>query len=70
MCCVAMRKFKFKHWIARKGFKGPTDRAVLFFTRTDVVMLLWDGRSQGTKELIDWYRSNQKHHTVGFVGED
>ena len=52
-----------------KGFKGPTDRDVLFFTRTDVVILLWNGQSQGTRELIDWYRSNEKDHIVGFVGE-
>lgn len=52
-----------------KGFVGPTDRDVLFFARTDVVILLWNGRSQGTRELIDWYRSNEKDHIVGFVGE-
>jgi hypothetical protein len=53
-----------------KGFKGPTDRDVLFFTRTDVVILLWNGHSRGTRELIDWYRSNEKDHIVGFVGEN
>ena len=52
-----------------KGFEGPTERDVLFFTRTDVVILLWNGRSQRTRDLIDWYRSNEKDHIVGFVGD-
>lgn len=52
-----------------RGFRGPTDRDVLFFTRADVIILLWNGRSQGIRELIDWYRSNEKDHVLGFVGE-
>lgn len=52
-----------------RGFQGPTDRDVLFFTRADVVILLWNGRSQGTRDLIEWYRSNEKDHVLGFVGE-
>jgi hypothetical protein len=52
-----------------KGFQGPTDRDVLFFTKADVIILLWNGESQGTREMIDWYRSNEKDHILGFVGE-
>lgn len=52
-----------------KGFNGPTRRDVLFFTRADVIILMWNGWSQGIRELIDWYRSNEKDHVVGFVGE-
>ena len=52
-----------------KGFRGPTDRDVLFLTKADVIILLWNGKSQGTREMIDWYRSNEKDHVVGFVGE-
>jgi nucleoside 2-deoxyribosyltransferase len=52
-----------------KGFRGPTDRDVLFFTKADVIILLWNGQSPGTLEMIDWYRSNEKDHIVGFVGE-
>lgn len=52
-----------------KGFQGPTERDVLFLTKTDVVILLWNGESRGTLEMIDWYRSNEKDHIIGFVGE-
>jgi len=52
-----------------KGLQGPTDRDVLFLTKADVIILLWNGESQGTREMIDWYRSNEKDHIVGFVGE-
>jgi hypothetical protein len=52
-----------------KGIHGPTDRDVLFLTKADVIILLWNGESQGTRELIEWYRSNEKDHIVGFVGE-
>ena len=50
------------------GFEGQTDRDVLFLTKTDVVILLWNGESHGTRALIDWYRDNEKDHVVGFVG--
>lgn len=40
-----------------EGFGGPSDRDVLFFTKADVVILLWNRTSHGTRELIDWYRS-------------
>ncbi len=51
-----------------KGIRGPTDRDVLFLTKADAVVLLWNGHSQGTLELIDWYRTQHKDHVVGFVG--
>ena len=52
-----------------KGFRGPTQRDVLFFSRADVVILLWNGKSSGTEGMINWYRENEKDHIVGFVGE-
>lgn len=50
------------------GFSGPTDRDRLFYMRADVIILLWNGRSSGIKEMIDWYQTNGKDHIVGFVG--
>ena len=44
-------------------------RDVLFFSRADVVILLWNGKSSGTEGMINWYRENEKDHIVGFVGE-
>lgn len=51
-----------------KGVQGPTARDVLFLMKADVVVLLWNGESRGTRELIEWYRTNEKDHVVGFVG--
>lgn len=52
-----------------KGLQGPSDRDVLFLTKADVIILLWNGESRGTRKMIDWYRSNEKDHILGFVGE-
>jgi hypothetical protein len=52
-----------------KGIQGPTKRDILFLARVDVVILLWNGVSSGTHELIEWYRANEKDHIVGFVGK-
>lgn len=51
-----------------RGIQGPTERDVLFLTKADIVVLLWNGESQGTRELIEWYRANEKDHVIGFVG--
>ena len=51
-----------------RGLQGPTDRDVLFLTKADVVILLWNGESRGTRRLIEWDQANEKDHIVAFVG--
>jgi serine/threonine-protein kinase len=45
---------------------GPM-RDATFATRADLVMLIWDGESVGTRMLIEWLQEYSKDHLVGFV---
>jgi nucleoside 2-deoxyribosyltransferase len=49
-----------------RGIQAPTDRDLYFLTRASLVILCWNGRSVGTRELIEWYYKQQKDHVVGF----
>jgi hypothetical protein len=40
-----------------KGMKGPTARDALFCIRSELVILLWDGQSAGTKEMVEYFQS-------------
>lgn len=49
-----------------KGIAAPSERDLLFLTKADLVVLLWNGKSQGTKEMIRWYSQHQKDHVIAF----
>ena len=46
---------------------APTKRDVFFASRADLLILIWDGQSGGTKNLIDWLSNTGKDHIVGFT---
>lgn len=46
---------------------APSRRDVFFASKADMVVLFWDGQSEGTAELLDWLRRQGKDHLVGFV---
>ncbi len=50
-----------------KGLEGPNERALLFLTRADLLVVIWEGKSSGTGDLIRFYRSQQRDHFVIFV---
>lgn len=51
-----------------KGFPNPpSDRDAIFLAKSDLVVLLWNGTSSGTKRMIDWYSECQRDHVVGFI---
>ena len=50
-----------------KGMDAPTERDLLFAIKADLVILIWNGKSLGTKELIEWYKLHGKDHIVGFI---
>jgi hypothetical protein len=50
-----------------KGFGAPNERALLFLTRADLLVVIWDGKSSGTRDLIGFYRTEQRDHFVIFV---
>jgi len=50
-----------------KGMNGPTNRDILFCMKADTVVLLWNGTSQRTYALIDYYLDQQKDVQIGFI---
>jgi len=50
-----------------RGLDGPTERDILFATKADLVVLFWDGKSMGTRKLIDYFRSIGRDTVVSYV---
>lgn len=50
-----------------KGIKSPSKRDLLFATKADLLILIWDGKSPTMELLIDWQKLHGKDHIVGFV---
>jgi hypothetical protein len=50
-----------------KGLEGPTSRDVLFCTKSDLVVLLWDGQSRGTQEMVRFYQEQGVNTLLAFV---
>jgi hypothetical protein len=50
-----------------KGISGPSERDVLFCLRADLVILFWDGRSSGTKQLVDFFQDSGKNLLIAYV---
>jgi nucleoside 2-deoxyribosyltransferase len=46
---------------------APSERDVFFASRADLLILIWNGRSGGTRSLIDWLSDTGKDHIVGFT---
>lgn len=50
-----------------KFIDAPTERDLLFLTKADLQIILWDGESPGTRRLIDWFQSGGRDFVVGFI---
>jgi hypothetical protein len=48
------------------GIQAPTERDLFFLAKANLVILLWNGKSSGTKEMIEWYSKQKKDHVIGF----
>jgi nucleoside 2-deoxyribosyltransferase len=46
---------------------GPTERDILFVTKADLIVVFWDGRSHGTKDLIEYFQKNGRNLLIGFI---
>lgn len=46
---------------------APSQRDVLFASRADLLVVMWNGKSEGTKNLLNWLSGNRKDHVLGFV---
>lgn len=67
-----MEKYKIPFLDAQKeqlpkGMQAPSERDLFFLTKSDLLVVFWDGASRGTHELVDWYSQNGRDHIVGFI---
>lgn len=46
---------------------APSKRDTFFATKSDLVLLFWDGDSSGTGRLIDWLQQIRRDHLVIYV---
>jgi TIR domain len=46
---------------------NTSKRDILFFTKSDLVILIWDGQSRHTRFFLNWLREQHKDHLVVFV---
>jgi hypothetical protein len=46
---------------------APSHRDILFAARADLIVLMWNGISDGTRELMNWIGAQGKDHLLGFV---
>jgi hypothetical protein len=50
------------------GVSGaPSQRDALFASRAELLLVLWNGKSQGTRTLLTWLSNIKKDHVVGFI---
>ncbi len=50
-----------------KGMTGPSQRDSYFCLKSDLVVLLWDGKSEGTKTLADYLRDQNVASLLAFL---
>ena len=50
-----------------KGMTGPSERDAFLHAKADLVIVFWDGESQGTRRLIEYFQSYGKNLLIGFI---
>lgn len=45
----------------------PSVRDVLFVSKSDLIVIVWNGQSPGMHKLLSWLQSQKKDHIIGFV---
>jgi Nucleoside 2-deoxyribosyltransferase len=46
---------------------APTKRDIFLTSRADLLIVIWDGRSGGTRALMEWLSAVGKDHIIGFI---
>lgn len=46
---------------------APSRRDIFFATKSDLVILIWDGESKGTRQLHDWLRRHHRDHLIAYL---
>jgi hypothetical protein len=50
-----------------RGMKGPSQRDIIFCIKSDLVILFWDGESEGTKDLVTYYRDQGVSTLLAYI---
>jgi nucleoside 2-deoxyribosyltransferase len=50
-----------------RTLSGPSERDILFASKADLVVLFWDGKSSGTRELVEFFKSNGISTITAFI---
>jgi hypothetical protein len=46
---------------------APSKRDIFLASRADLMVIIWDGVSGGTRALLEWLTANGKDHIAGFI---
>lgn len=49
------------------GLDGPSERDIVFLTRSHLAIFFWDGKSAGTGELIRFFQDKRKDIVVSYI---
>lgn len=50
-----------------RGMKGPSERDIIFCIKSDLVILFWDGKSEGTREMVRYYQDQGVSTLLAFI---
>jgi hypothetical protein len=50
-----------------KRMSGPSERDILFCIKSDLVVLFWDGKSAGTREMVSYFQDQGVSTLLAFI---
>ena len=50
-----------------RGMKGANERDIMFCIKADLIILFWDGESEGTKKAAQYYRDQGVSNLLAFI---
>lgn len=46
---------------------APSPRDILFAQKADLIILLWDGKSDGIRQMLEWFQSQRRNCLLAYV---
>lgn len=50
-----------------RGMRGANERDIMFCIKADLIILFWDGESEGTKKVVQYYRDQGVSTLLAFI---
>ena len=50
-----------------RGMRGANERDIMFCIKADLIILFWDGQSEGTKKVVQYYRDQGVSTLLAFI---